>query len=104
MNSGFWPWDSSFSSELSAINVYRNDIERFVDITATSNLQSSFYGMGIAVGDIDQDNDTDLFVTAVGANHLYRNDGDHFTNISQEMGVGGDDDAWSTSAAFDSRQ
>ena len=100
VNSGFWPWDSSFPSELSAINVYRNDIERFVDITATSNLQSSFYGMGIAVGDIDQDNDTDLFVTAVGANHLYRNDGDHFTNISQEMGVGGDDDAWSTSAAF----
>jgi hypothetical protein len=68
----------------------------FVDVTATSGLGHEGYGMGAAVGDYDGDGDPDLYLTNVGPNVLYRNDGDGaFTDAK-----GPQDDRWSTSAAF----
>ncbi len=56
------------------------------------------YGMGVSAADYDGDGDTDLYVTNWGANALYRNDGAHFSNVTQSAGVG--DPRWGTSAAF----
>jgi hypothetical protein len=72
---------------------------RFVDATARAGLAGHRYDFGVAAGDIDNDGDTDLYVTGYGGNVLYRNDGDgRFTDVSADAGVvaGG----WSTSAAF----
>jgi len=57
------------------------------------------YGMGVAVGDYDNDGDVDLYVTNWGPNVLLRNDGDgRFEDVTDDAGVG--DAGWSTSGAF----
>ncbi len=57
------------------------------------------YGMGVAVGDYDQDGDMDLYVTNLGPNALLRNDGaGHFENVAASAGV--NDPGWSTAAVF----
>ena len=58
------------------------------------------YGHGVAVGDVDNDGDPDLFITRWRAYALYRNRGDGtFEDVTAEWGLGGDRD-WPTSAAF----
>lgn len=71
----------------------------FEDVTEKSGLQGSGYGMGVAVGDYDNDGYEDLYVTAYGGNKLYHNNGDGtFTDVTSPAGVGGR--GWSTSAAW----
>jgi len=48
----------------------------FEDVTAHAGLEGSGYGMGVAVGDYDNDGYEDLYVTAYGGNRLYHNNGD----------------------------
>jgi hypothetical protein len=71
----------------------------FEDVTEKAGLQGVGYGMGVAVGDYDDDGFEDLYVTAFGGNKLYHNNGDGtFTDVTQKAGVGGS--GWSTSAAW----
>jgi len=71
----------------------------FEDVTEKAGLQGAGYGMGVAVGDYDNDGFEDLYVTAYGGNKLYHNNGDGtFTDVTQKAGVGGS--GWSTSAAW----
>jgi enediyne biosynthesis protein E4 len=71
----------------------------FEDVTEKAGLAGVGYGMGVAVGDFDNDGYEDLFVTAYGGNKLYHNNGDGtFTDITSQAGVGGS--GWSTSAAW----
>jgi enediyne biosynthesis protein E4 len=71
----------------------------FEDATEKSGLQGAGYGMGVAVGDYDNDGNEDLYVTAYGGNKLYHNNGDGtFTDLTTKAGVGGS--GWSTSAAW----
>jgi enediyne biosynthesis protein E4 len=71
----------------------------FEDVTAKAGLQGVGYGMGVAVGDYDNDGYEDLFVTAYGGNRLYHNNADGtFTDITEQAGVKGS--GWSTSAAW----
>ena len=58
------------------------------------------YGMGVAAADYDNDGWVDLFVTAVGSNHLFRNVGGRFTDVTAAAGVGGRADQWSTCATW----
>lgn len=71
----------------------------FEDVTEKAGLKGAGYGMGVAVGDYDNDGFEDLFVTGYGGNHLYHNNGNGaFTHVTDKAGVGGD--GWSTSAAW----
>src|ERR1700686_4956354 len=71
----------------------------FEDVTEGAGLQGVGYGMGVAVGDYDNDGFEDLYVTAYGGNKLYHNNGDGtFTDVTEKAGVAGS--GWSTSAAF----
>jgi len=71
----------------------------FEDVTEKAGLQGVGYGMGVAVGDYDNDGFEDLYVTAYGGNKLYHNNGDGtFTDVTERAGVAGS--GWSTSAAW----
>jgi enediyne biosynthesis protein E4 len=71
----------------------------FEDVTEKAGLQGMGYGMGVAVGDYDNDGYEDLYVTSYGSNKLYHNNGDGtFTDVTPQAGVGGS--GWSTSAAW----
>jgi hypothetical protein len=71
----------------------------FQDVTEKAGLQGIGYGMGVAVGDYDNDGYEDLYVTAYGGNKLYHNNGDGtFTDVTEKAGVAGS--GWSTSAAW----
>jgi hypothetical protein len=88
--------------------LFRNDLEvspdgtrtmHFVDVTTASGIVTHGYGMGVAVGDFDNDGCPDLYVTALGSNPLFRNRCDGtFTDVSQASGV--NDAGWSVSATF----
>ena len=84
--------------------LFRNDLVRggelaFTDVTDEAGVGDTGYAMGVAVGDYDNDGDPDLYVTNVGPNVLYRNEGDgRFSDVTREAGV--DDSRWNTSAAF----
>ena len=71
----------------------------FEDVTEKAGLEGTCYGMGVAVGDYDNDGYEDLYVTAYGGNKLYHNNGDGtFSDVTAKAGVGGS--GWSTSAAW----
>ncbi len=100
VNSTHWPGEGS-GAPGPVHALYRNDGSgRFEDVTAQSGLAESFYGMGAAAGDYDNDGDVDLFLTALGANRMYRNDSGRFVDVTSTAGVAGGDDEWSTSAGF----
>ncbi|MGI8962341.1 MAG: CRTAC1 family protein [Bryobacteraceae bacterium] len=72
---------------------------RFVDVTQEAGVGHVGYGMGVAVGDYDNDGYLDLYVTNFGRNVLYHNNGNGtFTEVTHEAGV--EDSHWSTSAAW----
>jgi hypothetical protein len=75
---------------------------RFTDVTEKAGLggaAQNFYGMGVAVGDYDNDGDPDLYVTNYGGNTLYRNEGDGtFRDVTRAAAVSAS--GWSASAGF----
>ncbi len=74
----------------------------FTDVTEPAGLANTGdgnYGMGVAVGDYDNDGYPDLYVTSYGKNILYHNNGDGtFTDVTAKAGVAGG--GWSVSAGF----
>jgi hypothetical protein len=109
-----WPWDEQVGAASRAAPsesgpprlggptatsaLYRNDGHgNFMDVTPGSGLDVALYGMGAAVGDYDNDGKVDVFISALGKNRLFHNEGDgKFRDVTEEAAVGGDDDAWST--------
>ena len=77
---------------------------RFEDIAAVAGVATPGWGMGLCVADLEGDGDRDLYITSVGDNRLYRNDGPrdgapvHFTDVAPQAGVtaGG----WSAGCGF----
>lgn len=100
VDSNRWPSEPARPDEPS-LRLYANDgAGKFADVTQEAGIRLSCYGMGLAVGDYDNDGDEDVFVTAVGANALLRNDDGKFVDATDEAGVAGAEDAWSTGAAL----
>jgi len=86
--------------------LFRNNHDlTFTDVTDKAGVAGSGYGMGVAVGDYDNDGRPDLFVTSVNENQLFHNNGDGtFTDVTQKAGVSGGIFAgrkmWSVGAAW----
>jgi len=84
--------------------LFRNDLIpsktlSFTDVTQKSGIVATSYGMGAAVGDINNDGLPDLYLSNLGSNQMYLNKGDgKFVDVTKESGT--DDPRWSTSASF----
>jgi hypothetical protein len=101
VNGSEWPWHKTPDKPAATMKLYRNNGDgTFTDVTHDAGLDISFYGTGVAVGDYDNDGWADLFITAVGKNHLFHNEHGHFVEVTDKAGIGGSDQQWSTSCAF----
>jgi hypothetical protein len=87
--------------------LYHNNKDgTFTDVTRQAGVAGegagqSAYKTGVAVGDYDGNGFLDLYVTALGPNVLYRNNGDGtFTDVTSAAGVAGGPAEWSTSTGF----
>ena len=69
--------------------LYRNEGGwRFTNVTDQAGVGDTGFGLGVAVGDYDNDGDLDIYVNNYGPNVLYRNNGDGtFTNVTSQAGV-----------------
>src|SRR6267142_5650565 len=78
---------------------HNNGDGTFTDVTGKAGVGDIGWGMGVAVGDYNNDGWDDIYVTCLGPNHLLKNNGNGtFTDVTQRAGVG--DPRWSTGAAF----
>lgn len=103
--STLFPWRGSESPRG---KLFRNDLAvgkggsrtlSFTDVTQKSGIVATGYGMGVSVGDINNDGRPDLYLSNLGSNQMYLNKGDgRFVDVTKESGT--DDPRWSTSAAF----
>jgi hypothetical protein len=84
--------------------LYKNNRDgTFTDVTESAGVPGGSFGMGVAVGDYDNDGFPDLFVTAYGRPFLYHNNGNGtFTDISEQAGLGARvfENHWTTSAVW----
>lgn len=89
-----------FEGEGAANSLFlRGDDGKYRDATVASGLGDTGFGMGVAVGDIDNDGDLDVYVGNYGGDALYQNDGKgSFTNITKAAGI--TNDKWTSSIAF----
>ena len=80
--------------------LYRNNRDgTFTDVTARAGVGGGTFGMGVAVGDYDNDGYPDLFVTSYGRCVLYHNNGNGtFTDVTEKAGVAAP--GWTTSAVW----
>ena len=103
VNGTAWPWeDLGAWTRASACVLYHNDGNgHFTDVSQAAGADLITQGMGVAVGDYDNDGYPDLFVTCVGFNHLLHNKGNGtFEDVAEAAGVAGDDHTWSTGATW----
>jgi enediyne biosynthesis protein E4 len=99
VNSSFFPGQEHGAAPTQAL--YRNDGSgRFTDVTQQAGLALSCYCMGVAVGDYDNDGWTDLYLTALGGNHLFRNLQGTFSDVTDSSKTAGMPGDWSTATAF----
>src|SRR5258706_976873 len=98
VNGEDWPGHKRAASTL---KLYHNNHDgTFSDVTAKAGLAVSLFGLGVAVGDYDNDGHDDIFVSALGQSHLFHNNGNGtFTDVPRAAGLLGPSE-FSTSAAW----
>ena len=97
VNSMNWP---GHTGKASLPALYHNNHDgTFTDVTAKAGLAIEMYGMGCAVADYDNDGYEDVYITALGKNHLFHNQGNGtFVDVTAKAGVA--DPGFSTSAVW----
>ena len=99
INGDWWPGHPLTGSRPTLALYHNNHNGTFTDVTAKMGLNISMQGMGVAIGDYDNDGYDDILLTGVGGNRLLHNaGGKRFTDVTALSGVGGS--GWSTSAAW----
>ena len=89
-------WDKNIILEN---KLFRNDDQQWTDVTSISGVGDKSYSTGCACGDVDNDGDTDLYVTNFGTDVFYRNNGNGtFTDVTDLVGIKNKD--WGSSAIF----
>ena len=88
-------------SKRTTLALYRNNRDgTFRDVTKEAGLDLPMYGMGVAVGDFDNDGYPDLFISCVGQSRLFRNTGKgSFIDVTKQAGLLGRE-GFSTSALW----
>jgi enediyne biosynthesis protein E4 len=75
-------------SRRTTMKLYHNNGNgTFTDVTAKAGLDVEMYGMGVAVGDYDNDGWDDIYVTGLGEARLFHNEHGHFKDVTQASGV-----------------
>ncbi|MFQ5490588.1 MAG: FG-GAP repeat domain-containing protein, partial [Phycisphaerae bacterium] len=89
INGAYWPGhESDGPAPVSRLFENRGD-GTFMDVTESTGLSKvTCYGMGTAIADYDGDGDQDIYITAVGENHLLRNDEGKFIDVTDQARVG----------------
>ena len=98
INGQNWPGHPGAESTL---KLYHNNHDgTFTDVTRKAGLAIPMFGLGVAVGDYDNDGHDDLFITALGQSHLFHNNGNGtFSDVTKPAGLWGPNE-FSTSAAW----
>lgn len=86
-----WPGHEQPGERTGALKLYRNNRDgTFSDVTRKAGLDVRMYGLGVAVGDYNNDGFIDIFVSGVGQNRLFRNTGrGTFQDVTKQSGLGG---------------
>jgi enediyne biosynthesis protein E4 len=95
-------WDpAKVASDPTPMKLFQNDGKgNYKDFTKEAGLDVTVYGMGVACGDYDNDGKVDLFISCLGSDRLFHNEGGRFVDVTQSAGVGGDPTAWSVASGW----
>ncbi len=98
VNAMDWP---GHKKQKSTLKLYKNNRNgTFADVTRAAGLEIELYGMGVAVGDYNNDGFPDVLITCVGQNRLFQNTGkETFVDVTKKSGLLGRQ-AFSTSALW----
>src|ERR1700704_4764144 len=81
-----WP---EHERQKSTLRLYRNNRNgSFTNVTRAAGLELEMYGMGVAIGDYNNDGFPDIFISCVGQSYLFHNNGDgKFTDVTRPAGL-----------------
>src|SRR5229473_2288817 len=98
VNGEDWP---GHQHTLSTLKLYHNNHDgTFTDVTRKAGLAVSIFGLGVAIGDYDNDGYDDIFISALGQSRLFHNNGNGtFADVTKEAGLWGPNE-FSTGAAW----